>query len=199
MDKFSHIISWILSPVLIPTYAIFTALWVTPFATLPPGLRWNVVFMTWIITCILPVVAIIILYRMGLITHPGLNNQKERYIPYIITAVCYIGAAWYMFRIHAPHWMYLFMVGGAVAATLSCIINIKWKISAHLAAMGGYMAMLFRIMTDSVNIYDIWPMISAAIILTGILGSARIYLKCHTFWQVIAGAANGFSWVYLLS
>ncbi len=24
-------------------------------------------------------------------------------------------------------------------------------------------------------------------------------LHCHTFWQVIAGAANGFLWVYLLT
>lgn len=199
MDKISHIFSWVLSPVLIPTYAIFTVLWCTTLAVLPAGLRWNVVAMTWLLTCILPVIAIILLYKMKIISHPGLNNRRERYIPYVLTAVCYLGAAWYMFRIHAPSWMYMFMVGGAVAAVLSCVVNIWWKISAHLAAMGGYVALLFRIMADNTAVCDIRVLISVAIILTGILGSARIQLRCHTFWQVIAGAANGFLWVYLLT
>lgn len=199
MNKLSHILSWIMSPVLIPTYAVFTALWVTTLSALPVSLRWNVVMMTWLLTCLLPVVAIILLYKMKVISHPGLNNQKERYLPYAITAVCYLGAAWYMFRIHAPAWMYMFMIGAAVAAAVSCTVNIWWKISAHMAAMGGFVALLFRIMADHLSVGGIWPLISVAILLTGILGSARIYLKCHTFWQVIAGAANGFFWVYILT
>lgn len=199
MNKISHLFSWVLSPVLIPTYAVFIALWVTALAVLPVGLRLNVTLMTFLLTCVIPVVAIILLYKMKLISSPGLNNQKERYIPYVITAICYLGAAWYMFRIHASSWLYMFMIGGAIAAAVSCIVNIWWKISAHLAAMGGLVALLFRILSDGIYICNMWALISVAILLTGILGSARIQLKCHTFWQVIAGAANGFFWVYLLT
>lgn len=199
MNKISHLFSWVLSPVLIPTYAVFIALWVTALAVLPVGLRLNVTLMTFLLTCVIPVVAIILLYKMKLISSPGLNNQKERYIPYVITAICYLGAAWYMFRIHAPSWLYMFMIGGAIAAAVSCVVNIWWKISAHLAAMGGLVALLFRILSDGIYICNMWVIISVAILLTGILGSARIQLKCHTFWQVIAGAANGFFWVYLLT
>ncbi len=102
MNKISHIISWVLSPVLIPTYAVFTSLWITTLAVLPGRLRINVVLMTFLLTSIVPMLAIILLYKMKLISHPGLNNRKERYIPYVITAICYLGAAWYMLRIHAP-------------------------------------------------------------------------------------------------
>ncbi len=199
MNKISHIISWVLSPVLIPTYAVFTSLWITTLAVLPVGLRINVVLMTFLLTSIVPMLAIILLYKMKLISHPGLNNRKERYIPYVITAICYLGAAWYMLRIHAPSWLYMFLIAGAIAAVVSCIVNIWWKISAHLAAMGGFVALLFRILSDGICIYDIWIPISVAVLLTGMLGSARIQLHCHTFWQVIAGAANGFLWVYLLT
>ncbi|MDE6190656.1 MAG: hypothetical protein K2G47_03430 [Muribaculum sp.] len=199
MNKISHIISWVLSPVLIPTYAVFTALWVTMLALLPVGLRINVVLMTFLLTCVVPVLAIILLYKMKIVSHPGLNHRKERYIPYVITAICYLGAAWYMYRIHAPEWMYMFMTGGAIAAVVSCIVNAWWKISAHLAAMSGYVALLFRILSDGIYICNMWVLISVAILLTGLLGSARIQLRCHTFWQVIAGAANGFFWVYLLT
>ena len=58
---------------------------------------------------------------------------------------------------------------------------------------------MFRILVDGLNVIDIWPLISITILLTGILGSARIVLNCHTFWQVITGVANGFFWVFLLT
>ncbi len=32
----------------------------------------------------------------------------------------------------------MFLIAGAIAAVVSCIVNIWWKISAHLAAMGGF-------------------------------------------------------------
>lgn len=137
MNKIAHIFSWILSPVLIPTYAVFVALWVTLLSFLPVDARWGVVAMTWVITCAIPVVAILLLYKFKVISAPGLNQQKERYIPYVVTALCYLGCGLYMYRAHAPMWLVMFMVGGAAAAFVSCFINIWWKISAHGAAMGG--------------------------------------------------------------
>ena len=37
------------------------------------------------------------------------------------------------------------------------------------------------------------------LILTGILGTSRILLHCHTLMQVVAGVANGFLWVFILT
>lgn len=199
INKIAHIFSWVLSPVLIPAYAVFIGLWVTTLSMLPAALRWNVVVMVWLITCVLPVLAIYILYKLKVISHPGLNNRKERYIPYVMTTACYIGASWYLHGIHAPHWMWMFMIGGAVAAALSCVVNVWWKISAHGAAMGGLLALLSRIAFYGIAVVDMWPVISLAIILTGILGTSRILLHCHTLMQVVAGVANGFLWVFILT
>ncbi len=199
INKIAHIFSWVLSPVLIPTYAVFIALWVTTLSFLPAALRWNVVVMVWLITCMLPMLAIYVLYKLKIISHPGLNNRKERYIPYMVTAACYLGASWYLHGIHAPHWMWMFMVGGAVAAVLSCVVNIWWKISAHAAAMGGLLALLSRIALYGINVIDMWPVLSLAIILTGILCTSRILLQCHTLMQVAAGVVNGFFWVFILT
>lgn len=199
MNKIAHIFSWVFSPVLIPTYAIFMVLWVSVLAILPVPVRWNVVAMIWLITCIIPVISIIVLYKMKIISHPGLNNRNERFLPYIITTLCYAVGAWYLMHIHAPYWVYMFLWGGAGAAVLSLIINRWWKISAHGAAIGGLLALTFRIMTNGMGIIDMWPVITVAILCTGCLGTSRILLKCHTFWQVMAGIANGFLWVYLFT
>ena len=199
MNKIAHIFSWILSPMLMPTYAVFTALWITILAIYPVSVRWNVTLMIWLITCILPILSFLLLYKLKVISNPGLNNQHERSIPYIITMVCYLGASYYLYHIHAPQWLWMFMVGGAIAAIVSFIVNIWWKISGHGAGIGGYIALLFRIAVDGLSLYDIWPFISVAILLAGILGTSRIILKCHTLGQVLAGIANGFLWVFILS
>ncbi|WP_295732300.1 hypothetical protein [uncultured Muribaculum sp.] len=199
MTRIAHILSWVLSPILIPTYAVFAALWLTPLAMLPAGARWNVVMMTCFVTCVLPGMAIMLLYWMKIISDPGLNNRTERLVPYVLTIVCYLACAWYLFSIHVPHWMWMFMVAGACTAVISCIVNIWWKISAHAAAMAGFTAMLFRIASDHMGIVPMWPYICGTVILCGALCTSRIILGRHTLWQVAAGSANGFIVVYLLT
>lgn len=199
MDKIAHFFSWILSPILMPTYAVILCMWITVLSVLPLSLRWTVVGTVFLITCVVPALAIMLMYWMGIISGPGLNNRTERYIPYVITMLCYFGAAFYMHRIHAPMWMTMFMVGGGAAALLSCIVNIWWKISAHAAAMGGLTALTFRIAIDGVYIHPIMPWVLCTVVLCGVLGTSRLVLERHTLGQVIAGTANGFIWVYLLT
>ena len=199
MNRIAHLFSWILSPILMPTYAMGLCMWITALSILPLSLRWTVVGTVFLLTCIVPALAILLMYWMGIISAPGLNNRGERYIPYAVTMLCYLGAAFYMYRIHAPMWMMMFMVGGAGAARLSCVVNIWWKISAHAAAMGGLLALVFRIASDGVYVHPVLPWILGGTVLCGILCTSRLLLGCHTFWQVAAGTANGFLWVYLLT
>ena len=199
MDKIAKFFSWILSPILMPTYAMALCMWITALSILPLSLKWTVIGMVFLLTCVLPALAIMLMYWMGIISAPGLNNRTERYIPYVVTMLCYFGAAFYLFKIHAPMWMVMFMVGGGGAALTSCVVNAWWKISAHAAAMGGLLALVMRIAADGVCIHPVLPWILVCIILCGILGTSRLILKCHTFWQVVAGTANGFLWVYLLT
>ena len=133
------------------------------------------------------------------VTSFGLNNRKERPIPYLLTVACYLATAGYLYAIHAPQWLWLFMVAGAGAAVVSFIVNFWWKISVPMAAAAGLLAMAFRIASDKLAVIDMWPVITVAILLLGLLGTCRMVLKCHTLGQVLAGTANGFLWVYLLT
>lgn len=199
MYSIARFFSHLLSPIFVPTYSVIVALWYTVLFFLPASTRWTVVGVTAIITCVIPCAIIFALYRLGKVSDPGLNNRNERYVPYVVTALCYLACGFYMWRIHAPLWLDMFFVGGAAAAVVSCIVNIWWKISAHAAAMGGLTALTIRIMLDHLNVFDIMPMIYIAILLTGILGTSRIMLGRHTFWQVMAGTANGLACVLLFT
>jgi membrane-associated phospholipid phosphatase len=178
---------------------MFIAMWLTPLVVLSNAVKWEVVIATFIITCGLPIVAIVTLYMLKVISSPGLNNRKERHVPYVLTIMCYLACAWYLFAIHSPQWMWMFMVAGAATVVVSCVVNIWWKISAHSAAMGGLIAMLFRLAVSDLAIVPMWQPIVVAIILAGALGTSRILLNHHTFWQVAVGTANGYILVYLLT
>ncbi len=199
MNKIAHILSNVLSPILMPTYGTIAALWLTNLASLPLSVRFNVTLMVALITAFLPALAIFVLYKMHVITDMGLNIQRERPIPYIVTCLCYLAAAWYMHQLHAPVWMMMFMIAGAAVTCICALINIVWKISAHSAAMAGMVALLLRMHANGAAVHPIWGVIFVAIILWGALGTSRLMLGRHTFWQVMAGGAAGFTLVYLLT
>lgn len=199
MKQISTILSILFSPLLVPTYGMMLTAFLTLLSFLPTGLLWTAIGITFVLTAVLPAVTIAILYRAGVISDPGLNSRKERFIPYGVVALCYIGCAIFFYRASAPVWLPLFFAGAALATVINTLINLKWKISAHAAGMGGIVALLFRVVVSHyalVNM-DIW--ISIAIIVSGMVMTARIYLNRHTLGQVLAGFANGFLSVFLLS
>lgn len=201
MNRISKILSAVFSPLLVPTYAVIIALWTSMLSMTPLPVRLRITGICFAITCLAPLVAILTLYKMKLISHPGLNERKERTLPYLVTIVCYAGCAWLLESVKAPSWLWLFMVGGGVAAVVSMIVNRWWKISAHLAAMGGLVAVVFRMAQLHVVApgVDFLAVAAAVVIAAGAVATARVYLGSHTLLQVIAGAANGFLCVYILT
>lgn len=201
MNKISKILSAVFSPLLVPTYAVIIALWTSMLVLTPLPVRLRITGICFAITCLAPLVAILTLYKMKLISHPGLNERKERTLPYLVTIVCYAGCALMLASVKAPSWLWLFMAGGGVAAVVSMIVNRWWKISAHLAAMGGLVAVVFRMAQLHVVApgVDFLAVAAAVVVAAGAVATARVYLGSHTLLQVIAGMANGFLCVYILT
>ncbi len=191
MEKLSRIISAVFSPLLIPTYAIIIVLWTTILFIVSFNSKLGVIGMTFAITCLIPAAVIFILYKLKLVSDSGLNRQNERLIPYSITALCYFALAYYLKTIHSPQWLFMFMAGAGIATIISAIVNRWWKISAHGAAVGGLIAMIFCLSYLQVNIVSLKWLLYASVLVAGAVGTSRLILERHTLWQVIAGIANG--------
>ncbi|MCM1077701.1 MAG: hypothetical protein NC411_10125 [Bacteroides sp.] len=199
MKKFSEIISAVFSPLIVPTYGMVVTAFLTILRFLPSNLLWTAIGITFVITCLVPASVIIALYKTGVITDPGLNERTERYVPYSVVVLCYIGCAFFFYKASAPLWLPMFFAGASAATVINTIVNRWWKISAHAAAMGGLVALMFRIVASHYALVNMNVWISVVIILAGLVMTARVYLGRHTLWQVFAGCANGFICVYLLS
>lgn len=199
MKNISEILSAVFSPLLVPTYGMVLAAFLTILRMLPSNLLWTAIGITFVITCLVPVSAIVALYRSGVIKDPALNNRTERFIPYGVVVLCYLGCGFFFYKASAPFWLPMFFAGGALATVISTVVNCWWKISAHAAAMGGLVALVFRIVASHYALFNMNVWLSGVIIVAGLVMTARVYLSRHTLWQVLAGCANGFLCVYLMS
>lgn len=196
---FSHFLSWVLVPLLMPVYGLILAFSLSVLDVAPMGMRINFTLIVAGITCVIPMILVVLLKKLGFVQDLGLNNRSERPIPYIIMIVAYGITAWFMASRHAPLWLSMFFAGGAVAALVNLIINFEWKISAHAAGIAGIVALLIRIAKDGYPEPEIYVWLLVAIGLAGLLGSARVWLGRHTVWQIVAGYAVGFCAVFFMT
>lgn len=199
LDNLSTALSWILVPLLMPVYGVLLAfnLSVLDYMAFPTKLVFTLIVAG--INLVIPALLVILLKKMGLVDDLGLNGRKERFIPYIITVVAMAGTGLFMLSKHAPIWLVMFFAGGAVAGVVNMIVNFRWKISAHSAAIAGIVALLIRIMHNGPAAPSILTWLIVWIALSGLLGSGRVWLGRHTPAQVIAGYAVGFLSVFFMT
>ena len=188
----AHFLSTIFSPLLMPTYGVFLVLWVSVLCLLPYGTRVSVLLVCMGITCIIPLIFLSVMRHFKLVNDLHVEVREQRFIPFIFTAVCYIAAAYYLFYCHSPRWFYMFMIGSAVTVLVMALINLKWKISAHMAGIGGIVALVYQIHVMGLSAFDLLWLLCLTVLMAGALGSARLALRRHNTWQVLAGAVVGF-------
>lgn len=198
LDGFSHFLSWALVPLLVPVYGILFIFRLSVLDVIPAGLQTAVTFVILGINFVAPMLLIFLLKIMGVVQDPGLNERKERPIPYLISAICFGCSAWFVASRGAPVWVAMFFCGGAAASLINLLINFKWKISAHAAAVAGLVALLIRLQRDVAVESHLFVWLLITVGCAGLLGSARVWLNRHTVWQVLAGYVVGFCSVFFL-
>lgn len=197
LTKTARFFSILFSPLMMGTYGILLSLWLSYLCYSSIQTKAIVTAITFVSTCVLPVIAIFCLYKTGVIKDPTLNERTERTIPYIFCILCYLGVAVYYHMIHAPAWLSMFLLGGALALIVLTIVNRWWKISGHGTGVGGLCAMLFYLMCSGNSVDNIQPEFIAAVLIAGCVCTSRLILQRHTLMQVAAGFLNGFLCVFL--
>ena len=188
----ANFLSTALRPLQMPTYGVFMVLWVSVLCLLPYGTRVSVLLVCMGITCILPLIFLSVLRHFKLVKDLHVEKREQRFFPYMFTALCYTVAAYYLYYCHSPQWFVMFMVGSAVTVLIMALINLKWKISAHMAGIGGVVALVYQIHVQGLSAFDLFWMLCITIMVAGLLGSARLVLNRHDAWQVLAGVVVGF-------
>ena len=175
--------------IMVPFVAFLLLFFFTYLRVLPLQYKLTVLIMVYCFTILLPMLGIYLLQKINGWTLQELGNRKKRFIPYLITIMSYTGCFLTMYRIHLPRYM-----SGIIIATLLCMvictsINLKWKISTHMASCG----MIIGGLLSYSFIFQFNPIwwLCGFILLAGMLGSARIIVRQHTLNEVGGGFLVG--------
>ena len=189
MRNFALTISVLMHPLLMATYVcvlLFFGIhntvydYLTPFET-----KWRISIIVFMFSFVFPVLNIYILVKLKRIPNLTLSNQKDRTFPLFITALFYFGLFYLLMDINIWNSIKLFIIGGAVCILITTLINLKYKISAHMVGLGGVLGILISV--SYLIRFDMTPYYIIIIIITGIVAFARLVLNEHKPAQLYLG------------
>ncbi len=153
-------------------------------------------------TFFLPAFAIGLLKPLGFIESVEMTSSKERIGPLIITSIFYF---WIFITVKnnndVPAALKVCVLGASMSLAIAFLINVFQKISLHAIGMGGLIAMvLISMWLFSYGFIDInasyrisiETILIIVMLLGGLVGTARLYLKAHHLYEVIGGFFIGF-------
>lgn len=212
MNLLSKVVSVVFQPLFLPIYAFLLYVTIDHHSTFlirseQASLHFNYILSIQILLAVLiPVGSLYVMYRSSIITSMSLPDRKERIPVFIITLFYYFLTYYFLRKIHVTNLDLLgafmsFLTGGIILTGLSLIITFFWKISIHAIGISGlsgaflgFSELLFPIQNEeqitNINIF--------LILLVGIICSARLHLKAHSFLQIIGGIILGFVVEYLV-
>ena len=195
MHKFHKIISLLFQPLLIPTYAMIMLMNMDIFSILP--FRWQLIAIigTFIFTGVLPALPIWLMMKRGEVNDLFISKREERTLPYLFSFMAYVFWALFMWRtLQFPLFIVAMGMGSSVSILIIVLINLKWKISAHAAGIGGLSGAIFGVCYRTA-INPLWLLV-LVLFISGVVSLSRLELKAHTPGQVLAGYVVGFIMVF---
>lgn len=193
-EKIAKIISIIFHPIFIPTLG-FLLLFASGFynTMLSGDARNYVLLVIFFTTATLPMLTVAMLAL-----NPKFNvlmtNSRDRIIPLLFTSVFYYIGFVLLGQIHFIPAFKLFMIASVMVIVALLLISFKWNISIHMAAIGAVTATFFALSFRG-GANPVAPII-IVVLISGLVGSARLVQNKNNLLQVAAGYVLGFIILY---
>ena len=190
--KLTQLISILLHPMYMPILALHLTLLVLP--SLAFTLSQNLLLIYGILifsTMVLPLISIFWLMQKGKVSSLEMSNHKERSLP-LFKTVIWMSFGYYLLQnllFYTPI-LKAELLGAILIILLAAIISKFWKISLHLLGIGGVVGVFIAL---QIMHGDFLYLLLLFILLSGLLGVARIKQKAHNYAQVYAGFLVGLS------
>ncbi|MCF0191859.1 MAG: hypothetical protein HUK05_00200 [Prevotella sp.] len=157
---------------------------------LPYSYRLFIIVIVWLFTVILPQVLIAIYHKTHGLQFLPFVSREHRSVPYAISIICYFSCYWLLATMNAHHTIKAVLIAALVVQMVCALINIKQKISTHMAGIGSFLGGLLAF---SYIFYfnPVWWFCVVNLV-AGIIGTCRMILRQHTLQEIIYGYLVGF-------
>jgi len=184
----ARLISVIFHPLLLSTWVVlfFSTINKYSFGASPAGKIAVVVFIN---TFFFPAFTLFLMYKLEFIPDLQLKNKQDRTIPFFAAMIFYIWSFMAAQQMQMPVFIQLFILGATISICLCFFVNIFYKVSLHMAGMGGLLMLLLLMVF--LGGMDVAHMIVGVIILAGLVGTSRLAEKAHTLNELYYGLLLG--------
>ena len=197
-NKLSHLFSWIFIPLLMPLYGLLIVLFypaeelvqntISMYA-LPLGIICIVFGMFAVFSFAAPGLSFLGLFRFKIITTIDIENRTERLYPLLIMLIYGIMLYWLIGEsdpkhLLPPYFSSLALAGVGVTLLFMGLTQVL-KISMHAGGAGILTGFLYAYFMQQHNPSYAW--MGLAILVSGLVISARWYLRKHTALELFLG------------
>lgn len=188
MKLISKILSYLLHPLIIPTWYVLLLLHTNPFSF--AGMATPIVIgIVWINTFMFPAISILLMRKLDFIDSFEMPDKKQRIIPMVATIIFYVWSYLAIKKTNYPMVMNIFMLGTLASLFIAFFINIFQKLSLHMVGISGALTAILLLVFISPA--DMSYYFLLLVVLCGSLASARLYLQAHTMREVYTGFMVG--------
>lgn len=196
MLRVARITSIVFTPFSIPFLA-FLVLFLFSYLRIMPILYKGIVLgIVYCFTILTPTITIFLFQKINGFARQELSERKKRYVPILLTIISYVFCLLMMRKLNIPWYMTGIIFVSLVISIICILVNLKWKLSEHMAGMGGIIGGLVSF--SALFSYNPVVWLCLFILIAGILGSARIVLGHHTLGEVLSGFVVGLVCSFLI-
>lgn len=196
MLRVARITSIVFTPFSIPFLA-FLVLFLFSYLRIMPILYKGIVLgIVYCFTILTPTITIFLFRKINGFARQELSERKKRYVPILLTIISYVFCLLMMRKLNIPWYMTGIIFVSLVISIICILVNLKWKLSEHMAGMGGIIGGLVSFSA----LFSYNPVVWLCLfnLIAGILGSARIVLGHHTLGEVLSGFVVGLVCSFLI-
>jgi membrane-associated phospholipid phosphatase len=194
-NRLARALSALLHPLLMPTVLFAILLFYSPsvFGIADEALQWRLLILIFITTFLIPLLSILLMFRVRSISTLTLDNNNERFMPFLTTTLFYMVTTYLFLRQMNGYYTMIIVLGSITfSIALVTLISVFWKISAHSVGINGVAGFLFAFYYKYADPQLFYPIL-VIVLIAGTLMSARLFLNTHSPAQVFIGALIG--WV----
>ena len=196
MLRVARITSIVFTPFSIPFLA-FLVLFLFSYLRIMPILYKGIVLgIVYCFTILTPTITIFLFRKINGFARQELSERKKRYVPILLTIISYVFCLLMMRKLNIPWYMTGIIFVSLVISIICILVILIWKLSEHMAGMGGIIGGLVSF--SALFSYNPVVWLCLFILIAGILGSARIVLGHHTLGEVLSGFVVGLVCSFLI-
>jgi hypothetical protein len=190
MKKAAQIISYLFHPILMPSLGLLIILNSgTYLALLDPAAKRAIMFVMALGTLVFPLMMLPILQYRSLVMKDGQASTKgEQLVPQVVILILYIITFVYFRRLPLSQVIHSYVLSVIATFFIVLILNLKFRISIHSAALGGVTGLIFAL----IFLYEtpLQGLLMLSFLASGLVGSSRLAQGDH-WGEVLIGFLLG--------